>query len=99
MYLQHSEVSPHKRCNVDLSCTTGHCLQVQLPLYIDGVREKLAENLHELWAMRKVEQGWSYDEVKLFLMLSIPYVHRLKVITLKYILEFQIENASRCVIW
>ena len=49
---------------MDLSCTTGRCLQVQLPLYIDGVREKLAENLHELWAMRKVEQGWSYDEVR-----------------------------------
>ena len=42
----------------------GHCLQVQLPLYIDGVREKLAENLHELWAMRKIEQGWAYGEVR-----------------------------------
>ena len=39
-------------------------LQVQLPTYIDNCREKLAENIHELWAMGKMEQGWIYHEVR-----------------------------------
>ncbi|ESO90186.1 hypothetical protein LOTGIDRAFT_123762 [Lottia gigantea] len=39
--------------------TTG---RIQLPAYIENVRDKLAENLHELWAMSKIEQGWSYGE-------------------------------------
>ena len=69
---------------MDLSCTTGRCLQVQLPLYIDGVREKLAENLHELWAMRKVEQGWSYDEVSFpvtvsFVKVTNKFAYRVSV--------------------
>ena len=37
--------------------------QVQLPTYVENVREKLAENIHELWAMGKVEAGWSFGEV------------------------------------
>lgn len=35
------------------------------------VHEKLAENLHELWAMRKIELGWSLGEVILFVGFSI----------------------------
>ncbi len=31
---------------------------------MENVREKLAENIHELWAMGKIEQGWQYDEVR-----------------------------------
>lgn len=42
----------------------GFVEQVQLPTYIDNVREKLAENIHELWAMGKIEQGWMYGEVR-----------------------------------
>lgn len=38
-------------------------VQVQVPVFIDGVRDKLAENLHEIWAMTKIEQGWKYSEV------------------------------------
>ncbi|XP_069116591.1 ryanodine receptor-like isoform X2 [Argopecten irradians] len=37
---------------------------IQLPVYIENVRDKLAENLHEIWAMNKIEQGWSYGEVR-----------------------------------
>jgi ryanodine receptor 2 len=37
--------------------------QIQLPPYIDSVRDKLAENLHEIWAMSKIEQGWKYSDV------------------------------------
>jgi len=38
-------------------------VQVQLPTYIENVKEKLAENLHELWAMSKIENGWIWGEV------------------------------------
>jgi len=41
---------------------------VQLPGYIENIKEKLAENIHELWAMGKVEQGWQYDEVGILLI-------------------------------
>lgn len=37
---------------------------IQLPAYIENVRDKLAENIHELWAMNKIERGWSYGEVR-----------------------------------
>lgn len=37
---------------------------VQLPEHVEAVRDKLAVNLHELWAMRKIEQGWSFGEVR-----------------------------------
>jgi len=32
-------------------------------VYIENVKEKLAENLHELWAMSKIENGWIWGEV------------------------------------
>ncbi|XP_048259812.1 ryanodine receptor-like isoform X9 [Haliotis rufescens] len=38
--------------------------RIQLPAFIENVRDKLAENLHEMWAMNKVEQGWTYGEVR-----------------------------------
>jgi ryanodine receptor 2 len=37
--------------------------QIQMPGFIDGVRDKLAENLHEIWAMNKIEQYWRFAEV------------------------------------
>ncbi|BFZ07812.1 hypothetical protein BsWGS_10847 [Bradybaena similaris] len=39
--------------------STSH---IQLPTYIENVRDKLAENLHEMWAMNKIDQGWSFGE-------------------------------------
>lgn len=39
-------------------------MQVQLPSYIESVRDKLAENIHELWALGKIEQGWSFGEYR-----------------------------------
>ena len=47
-----------------------YVLQVQLPQYIENVREKLAENIHELWAMGKIELGWAYGEVCTLVYLS-----------------------------
>ncbi|XP_071161899.1 ryanodine receptor-like [Mytilus edulis] len=37
---------------------------IQLPAYIENVRDRLAENLHEVWAASKIEQGWSFGEVR-----------------------------------
>ncbi|XP_078000970.1 ryanodine receptor 2-like [Glandiceps talaboti] len=35
-----------------------------IPHYIEGVRDKLAENIHELWCMNKIEAGWMYGPVR-----------------------------------
>ena len=43
-------------------CETPYFRQVQLPTYIENVRDKLAENIHELWAMNKIDQGWQFGE-------------------------------------
>ena len=40
-------------------------LQVVLPPHLDNVRDKLAENIHELWGMNKIELGWTYGKVNL----------------------------------
>lgn len=37
---------------------------INLPQYIESVRDKLAENIHEVWAMNKIEMGWVYNEVR-----------------------------------
>jgi ryanodine receptor 2 len=37
---------------------------VQIPTYFDALRDKLAENMHEIWAMNKIEQGWKYADVR-----------------------------------
>ncbi|XP_076856683.1 ryanodine receptor 2 isoform X3 [Brachyhypopomus gauderio] len=38
--------------------------QVVLPPHLERIREKLAENIHELWVMNKVELGWTYGAVR-----------------------------------
>lgn len=40
--------------------TTG----ITLPTYVENVRDKLAENIHEVWAMNKIAAGWKYGEVR-----------------------------------
>lgn len=52
---------------LDLQTITFFCwFQIPLPTYIENVKEKLAENLHELWAMSKIENGWIWGEVNSF---------------------------------
>ncbi|XP_031429541.1 ryanodine receptor 1b isoform X8 [Clupea harengus] len=34
--------------------------QIVLPPHLERIREKLAENIHELWAVTRIEQGWTY---------------------------------------
>ncbi|XP_042892542.1 ryanodine receptor-like isoform X4 [Penaeus japonicus] len=45
---------------------------IQLASYIEQVRDKLAENIHEMWAMNKIEQGWTYSERRDDLRLHHP---------------------------
>ncbi|XP_023662899.1 ryanodine receptor 1b isoform X3 [Paramormyrops kingsleyae] len=35
-------------------------IQIVLPPHLERIREKLAENIHELWAVTRIEQGWTY---------------------------------------
>jgi len=35
-----------------------------LPGYVEQVRDKLAENIHEMWAMNKIEAGWMYGDYR-----------------------------------
>nr|XP_036227355.1 ryanodine receptor isoform X12 [Bactrocera oleae] len=35
---------------------------VLLPSSVDHIKEKLAENIHEMWALNKIEAGWSWGE-------------------------------------
>ncbi|XP_077528941.1 ryanodine receptor isoform X3 [Haemaphysalis longicornis] len=37
---------------------------ITLPNYIESVRDKLAENVHEVWAMNKIDSGWRYADVR-----------------------------------
>ncbi|XP_036397613.1 ryanodine receptor 3-like isoform X4 [Megalops cyprinoides] len=38
--------------------------QIVLPPHLEKVRDKLAENIHELWGMNKIELGWSYGKMR-----------------------------------
>ncbi|CAO2626134.1 Ryanodine receptor 1 [Lemmus lemmus] len=39
-------------------------IQIVLPPHLERIREKLAENIHELWALTRIEQGWTYGPVR-----------------------------------
>jgi ryanodine receptor 2 len=36
---------------------------IALPHFAMEIHQKFSENLHELWAKRKIDYGWSYGEV------------------------------------
>ncbi|XP_072786242.1 ryanodine receptor 3 isoform X7 [Taeniopygia guttata] len=44
-------------CPIDTS-------QIALPFHLEKIRDKLAENIHELWGMNKIELGWTYGKVR-----------------------------------
>ncbi|KAM6184479.1 LOW QUALITY PROTEIN: ryanodine receptor 1-like, partial [Sarcoramphus papa] len=52
--LPHTAFTP---CPVDT-------LQIVLPPHLERIREKLAENIHELWALTRIEQGWTYGPIR-----------------------------------
>lgn len=35
---------------------------VQLPAELDELVEKIAKNVHDVWAQNRIEQGWTYGE-------------------------------------
>lgn len=35
---------------------------VQLPYELDELVEKMSENVHDLWASARINQGWKYGE-------------------------------------
>ena len=35
---------------------------VQLPEELNGLIEKMAENVHDVWAESRIAQGWTYGE-------------------------------------
>ena len=37
---------------------------MELPAQLEHIRERLAENIHELWSMDKIELGWAYGPVR-----------------------------------
>lgn len=38
--------------------------QVVFPPQLEDIREKMAENIHELWAMDRIDLGWTYGPVR-----------------------------------
>lgn len=36
--------------------------EVRLPAELDELVEKIAKNVHEVWAQSRLEQGWTYGE-------------------------------------
>ncbi|XP_012869761.1 PREDICTED: ryanodine receptor 3 [Dipodomys ordii] len=52
--LSHASFTP---CPVDTS-------QVVLPPHLEKIRDRLAENIHELWGMNKIELGWTFGKIR-----------------------------------
>ena len=38
--------------------------EVVLPAYLARLTEKLAENVHETWALGRIKEGWTYGAVR-----------------------------------
>ncbi|XP_075894426.1 ryanodine receptor 2 [Nelusetta ayraudi] len=53
---------------VTFTPTPADLSKVVFPPQLEDIREKMAENIHELWAMDRIDLGWTYgpvrDEVK-----------------------------------
>lgn len=37
---------------------------ITLASYVETIKDKLAENIHEMWAMNKIEAGWQWGEYR-----------------------------------
>lgn len=61
--LKHSAFK-NRKCLSNTSANSLPPTQVVMPLHLEKVRDKLAENIHELWGMNKIELGWSYGKVR-----------------------------------
>lgn len=78
-HIQPSHLAPSTRYKCGLNLSLRHfcgffflkkrvCIfysfQIVLPPHLERIREKLAENSHELWAVTRIEQGWTYGPVR-----------------------------------
>ena len=85
--------------------------QVQLQAFVENIRDKLAENIHEMWAVTKIETGWIYGEERDDLEMLHPcltqfqnlptaekrYNIQLALQTLRYFRHFMLNSADfRC---
>lgn len=59
-------LGPAVECNDDVAFVPHpvDTSKVVLPQFIEGIRDKLAENIHEVWAMNKIDSGWSFGEIR-----------------------------------
>ena len=50
---------------------------MELPPDVEGLREHLAENIHDVWAAQRIAQGWTYgperDDTKKTHPCLVPY--------------------------
>ena len=37
---------------------------IEVPQFLDTVGERLAENVHEVWAQQRIKEGWTYGSVR-----------------------------------
>uniref|UniRef100_A0A2I3H0N9 Ryanodine receptor 1 n=1 Tax=Nomascus leucogenys TaxID=61853 RepID=A0A2I3H0N9_NOMLE len=69
-YRREGPRGPHlvgpSRClsHIDFVPCPVDTVQIVLPPHLERIREKLAENIHELWALTRIEQGWTYGPVR-----------------------------------
>ncbi|XP_014166945.1 ryanodine receptor 1-like, partial [Geospiza fortis] len=54
----------HIKSIISLLDKHGRNHKIVLPPHLERIREKLAENIHELWALTRIEQGWTYGPVR-----------------------------------
>ncbi|CAL8286331.1 unnamed protein product [Lota lota] len=56
--------TPHFLSQASFIPTPVETSQIIMPPHLEKVRDKLAENIHELWGMNKIELGWSYGKIR-----------------------------------
>ena len=54
-FINHTEPQEYTPDPADLS-------NIMLPKQLDGLMEKMAENVHEVWAKNRMDQGWTLGE-------------------------------------
>lgn len=59
MYSKHAD-KRERRVLLDYKPKPIDTSNIQLPKEIEELQEKLAENIHEIWALQRMEQGWTY---------------------------------------
>ena len=40
-----------------------YTLKVSLPSWVEDIEHRLAAHIHDVWAVSKIDSGWTYNEV------------------------------------